>query len=284
MNQLDKVTVYSAEAASQSFFGVLITILKEIPGAHELGLRLFKRNIKAMYRQSLLGFAWALFPPLITAGLWIFLRSNNVMDVGSTGISYPVFVLTGTMLWQIFTESVLAPIKNVTANQSMLTKINIPREALLLAGIYEVLFNVLIKLGLLAAILIAFRQTVDGHLLLVPVGILAIILCGFAIGLILTPVGVLYKDINYGLVVALPFLMYLTPVIYPKPTTGAIGTIMRLNPLATLIPETRFWLTGQAGEAGGVMITYTVVFAVLLLLGIVVYRLSLPMIIERIGS
>ena len=284
MNQSSKVTVYSAEASNQSFNYVLVAILKEIPVAHELGLRLCKRNIKAMYRQSLLGFAWALLPPLITAGLWILLRSNNVMDVGNTGISYPVFVLTGTMLWQIFTESVLAPIRNVTANQSMLTKINIPREALLLSGVYEVLFNTLIKLGLLAVILVFFRQTVDVYLLLVPVGIFAIILGGFAIGLVLTPIGVLYKDINYGLVIALPFLMYLTPVIYPKPTTGLVGTIMKFNPMATLIPETRLWLTGQSGEAAGMVWLYAMVFTFLLFLGIVIYRVSLPMLIERIGS
>ena len=284
MNPSNKITTYSSDALRKSFFNILLEIFRELPEAHELGLRLFKRNIKAIYRQSILGFAWALLPPLVTAALWIFLRNNNVMSMGNTGIAYPVFVLIGTMLWQIFTESVQAPVKNVTANKAMLTKINIPREALLLSGIYEVFFNMLIKLALLAVALIIFNQAINAYILLVPIGIFAIIICGFAIGLILTPVGVLYNDINYGLTIILPFFMYLTPVIYPKPSEGIIGMIMKLNPLAILIPETRFWFTGQPGEAMSLFWIYTLTFSFILLLGLVIYRVSLPMIIERVGS
>ena len=263
---------------------MLIDIFMELPEAHELGFRLFKRNLKAMYRQSLLGFTWALFPPLITAGLWIFLRSNNVMSMGDTGIPYPVFVLTGTMLWQIFTESIMAPVKNVTMNKAMLVKINIPREGLLLSGVYETVFNVLIKLGLLAIIFLVFQQPVNSYLLMVLVGIAAIMIAGFAIGLILTPVGMLYQDIQRGLTVALPFLMYLTPVVYPKPTEGTIAFIMKVNPMASLIPDTRLWFTGQSAETMSLFWGYTAAFGILLLLGLVVYRVSMPMIIERAGS
>ena len=191
MDQSHKITVYSANATNRSLFAILMAIFRELPEAHELGLRLFKRNLKAMYRQSLLGFAW-LVPPLITAALWIFLRGSNVMSVGDTGIPYPVFVLIGTMMWQIFSEAMQAPIKNVISNKSMLVKINIPREALLLSGIYEVLFNVLIKLGLLVIIFVVFKQAVGVSLLLAPIGILSLLLCGFSLGLILTPIGPVY--------------------------------------------------------------------------------------------
>lgn len=279
------MTIYSADAGERNLLHHLRSIIRDLPDSHELGLRLFKRNLKALYRQSLLGFAWALFPPLMTAALWIFLRSNNVMSMGDTGISYPVFVLTGSMLWQIFTESIQAPIKNVSANKSMLVKINIPKEALLLSGIYELLFNVLIKIGLLAIIFVFFRQEIGLSLLMVPVGIAAIIICGFSIGLALTPIGMLYQDIQKGLTVILPFLMYLTPVVYPKPTgDGIVAQIMKVNPMATIIPETRNWFTAQPGEALTMFWMYTGFFALLLFLGIVVYRLAMPMIIERIGS
>jgi lipopolysaccharide transport system permease protein len=133
MDQHQKITVYSADTTDRSIASHFRDIFRELPEAHELGSRLFKRNIKAMYRQSLLGITWALFPPLITAGLWIFLRGNNVMSLGETSVPYPVFVLVGTMLWQIFTESILSPLKSITTNKAMLIKINIPREGLLLS-------------------------------------------------------------------------------------------------------------------------------------------------------
>ena len=67
------------------------------------------------------------------------------MSFGETSVPYPVFVLVGTMLWQIFTESILAPLKAINTNKALLIKINVSREGLLLSGIYEVLFNVIIE-------------------------------------------------------------------------------------------------------------------------------------------
>lgn len=284
MDQHQKITIYSADTTDRSIVSHFRDILKELPEAHELGYRLFKRNIKAMYRQSLLGFAWALFPPLITAALWIFLRGNNVMSFRETDVPYPVFVLVGTMLWQIFTESIMAPLKAITSNKSMLVKINIPREGLLLSGIYEVIFNVLIKIFLLAVIFIAFRQPVTLSAVWVVPGILSIMICGFALGLILTPIGMLYTDIQRGLTIILPFLMYLTPVIYPMPKEGMVALIMKMNPMAVLLVETRNWFTSQPVLELNSFFIYTGVFILLSFFALMIFRISMPMIIERIGS
>lgn len=282
---MTKITIYTAEASNRSIFAHLLNVFRDLPQAHELGYRLFKRNLKALYRQSLLGFGWALFPPLATAALWIFLRGSNVMSMGDTSIPYPVFVLTGTILWQMFNEAMLAPLKQVTTNKAMLSKINIPREGLLLSGIYEMIFNILIKIGLLTIIYLYFGQPASlGSLLLVPIGIFAISLSGFAIGLALTPLGMLYQDINKGLTVLLPFLMYMTPVVYPKPTEGAAGLLMTINPLATLIPVTRNWFTAQPVQDMHLFWIFTIGFALLFVLSLIVYRLAMPMIIERIGT
>jgi lipopolysaccharide transport system permease protein len=284
MDPHQKITIYSADTTDRSVASHFRDIFRELPEAHELGYRLFKRNIKALYRQSLLGITWALFPPLVTAALWIFLRGNNVMSMGETDVPYPVFVLVGTMLWQIFTESMLAPLKSVTTNKAMLIKINIPREGLLLSGIYEVMFNVLIKIILLVIIFIAFQQPVTISVIWVIPGILSIMLCGFALGLILTPLGMLYTDIQRGLAIALPFLMYLTPVIYPKPMEGTVALMMKLNPMATLLVETRNWFTSQPVLDLNMFMIYTVVFAVVAFFALMIFRISMPMIIERIGS
>ncbi len=280
-----KTTVYSAEASNRSVIGHLSDILHDLPQAHQLGFRLFKRNLKALYRQSLLGFGWALLPPLVTSALWIFLRSNGVMSMGDTGISYPVFVLSGTILWQIFSEALQAPLKQVTANKAMLSKINIPREGLLLSGIYELVFNIVIKLLLLATMFLYFKQSVNIEgLMWLPVGIFSICIAGFSIGLALTPIGMLYQDINKGIAVILPFLMYLTPIVYPTPKSGAIGLVMKFNPLATLIPQTRNWLTNQPVIDMQLFWILTLSFTLLFIISLIVYRLAMPMIIERIGS
>jgi lipopolysaccharide transport system permease protein len=280
-----KVITYSAEASGHSIVAHLRDIVDGLPQAHELGYRLFKRNLLALYRQSLLGFGWALLPPLATAALWILLRGNNVVNMEETGIPYPVFVLTGTLLWQIFSEAILAPLTQVTDNKVMLSKINIPREGLLLAGAYELLFNIGVKALLLALVYAYFHQVVSlPGLLFAPMGILAISLAGFSIGLALTPIGMLYKDISRGLAVVLPFFMYLTPVVYPVPRQGTIALIMKWNPLASLIIQTRNWFTAQPMYDMHLFWIYTSAFALLFLVALVAYRISMPIIIERIGS
>lgn len=285
MNIKENIVVYSAEAANRSITGILYAIVKDFPRSHELGLRLFKRNLKALYRQSLFGFGWALLPPLATAALWIFLRGSNVVNMGETSVPYPVFVLTGTTLWQIFTEAILTPLQQVMENRTMLAKINIPREGLLLAGLYQLLFNTGLKLLLLTIVYLFFRQTVSiTSLACAPLGIFSLGLAGFSIGLALAPLGMLYQDISRGLGVFLPFFMYLTPVVYPPPQEGGIGLLMKLNPIATLLTQTRNWLTAQPAYGLSAFWVYSLFFAILLILSLVVYRLAMPMIIERMGA
>lgn len=285
MSEKQKITIYSSEPSSRFIVDHLHDIVNDLPQAHELGFQLFNRSLKVQYRQSLLGLAWALLPPLATAALWILLRGGNVVSMEDTGIPYPVFVLTGTILWQIFTEAISAPLTQVAENRAILSKINIPREGLLLSGVYQLIFNTGIKILLLAIIYVFFRQAFSlSSLIFAPLGIFAISLAGFSVGLALTPLGMLYQDINRGLAILLPFLMYLTPVVYPIPRHGSIGLVMNLNPLATLITQTRNWFTGQPAYDMPAFWLFTLVFGLLFLISLVVYRLSMPMIIERIGS
>jgi lipopolysaccharide transport system permease protein len=285
MYEKQKTVTYSSQSSNRHIFGHLKDIRDTLPQSHELGLRLFKRNLKALYRQSLLGFFWAILPPLATAALWIFLRGNNVIQMEETRVPYPVFVLTGTMLWQIFSEAVSAPINQMTQNKSMLTKINIPHEGLLLSGIYELVFNIFIKVVLLGLVYLYYHQRSSfSSLVFVPIGILSISLAGFSIGLILAPLGMLYQDINRGLAVLLPFFMYLTPVVFPMPEQGYVSMIMKLNPLSPLISETRNWFIAQPVADLRLFIIFTLVFASLFVACLVAYRISIPMVIERMGS
>ena len=276
-------TIYDARE-KVNWGKVIIGLIQGIIHGHGLGVQLFKRNLKAQYRQSLLGFTWALLPPVIVSITWIVLQGSSVVSVTVPGISYPIFVMTGTLLWQIFTDSVLMPLKNVTLNKSILVKINFPREALLISGVYEVLFNVLIKVIILVFIYVWFNQNIGIEMLYSFFGILCLMSFGLGIGIILTPIGMLFQDIQRGITILLPFLMYLTPVIYPMPTTGRFAAIMQYNPLAGLIPVIRDWLILQTPENMDMFVLFSATGFVLLFLALIIYRVALPIIIERIGA
>jgi len=285
MDSKENLTVYSSEGPRRFITSHLWDIAQSLPQAHELGFRLFKRNLKAQYRQSMLGLVWAVLPPLATAALWIFLQGNNVVSMRDTGVPYPIFVLTGTMLWQVFSESISAPINQVTDNRAMLAKINIPREGLLLSGAYELLFNTFIKLVILSAVYLYFHQQVAlRSLAIVPVGLFAISAAGFSIGLFLTPLGLLYQDVNRGLAILLPFFMYLTPVVYPVPQDGPLSQAMKFNPLSTLIVQTRNGFISQPVYDLSLFLLILLAFTLFFLICLAVYRIAMPIIIERMGS
>jgi lipopolysaccharide transport system permease protein len=279
-----KETVYSPDSELLSFGKLLRSMGTDLLASRELAWRLFVRNISAQYRQSLLGYAWAFVPPVFTSLIWIFLQSQRVLGVGDTGMPYVVFVITGTVLWQTFTEALEGPLQMVTASKSMLTKINFPREALILASVGQVLFNFAIRALLLVAVMVWYQVPPTAGLLLAPLGVLALIGLGTTLGLLLTPLGMLYQDVGRGLTFATQAWFFLTPVIYPVPKASFAGALIELNPVTPLLVSTRDWLiTGQASLLPG-FLWVSVVTLALLLAGWVLYRIAMPHLISRMSA
>jgi lipopolysaccharide transport system permease protein len=132
-------------------------MLQDLWAGRELAWRLAVRDISAQYRQSALGVLWALIIPLSDTAVWLFLTGSKVVQVAATPVPYPVFVFTGTLLWSILIDALNAPLMQVNANKALLAKINFPREALILSGIYQTLFNGAIKLGILLVVWLVYR-------------------------------------------------------------------------------------------------------------------------------
>jgi lipopolysaccharide transport system permease protein len=257
---------------------------QDLWAGRELAWRLATRDISAQYRQSALGILWALINPLTTTAVWLFLSNSRLVQVADTGLPYPAFLFTGTLLWSILVDSLTAPLAQVNANRPLLAKINFPREALILSGIYQTLFNAAIKIGILLLVLPLLGIHPGWGGLLIPLGILAMVLTGTALGLAITPLGVLYGDIGRGIPLITQFLMYLSPVVFPLASKGWTSQIMRLNPLTPLIINARAWFTGQPPQLLGEWLLTVGCSALLLLLVWMVYRLAMPILIERMSA
>jgi lipopolysaccharide transport system permease protein len=257
---------------------------QDLWASRELAWRLAVRDISAQYRQSALGVLWALIIPLANTAVWLFLTGSKVVQVAATPVPYPVFVFTGTLLWSILIDALNAPLLQVNANKALLAKINFPREALIVSGIYQTLFNAAIKLGILLLVLPFMGVHPGWGGLLIPEGLLSLVLTGTVVGLLITPLGVLYGDIGRGIPLITQFLMYLSPVVFPLATTGWTGTVMRLNPLTPLILNARAWFTGQPPQLLGEWALTLGGSAVLLVVVWMVYRLAMPILIERMSA
>lgn len=282
--QIPLKKIYTSDSSLASPARMFGEMFRDLSASRGLAWRLAVRDISAQYRQAFLGFLWAFILPLANTLVWIFLNSSGVIQLADTALPYPVFAFTGTMLWAIFMDALNAPLQQVNAARGMLAKLNFPREALIVSGIYQTLFNAAIKILLLLGALLVAGINPGWNLLLFPTGVLSLILVGTACGLLITPVGMLYTDVGRGLPLLMQFLMYVTPVVFPMPTSGWATTLFNLNPLTPLILITRDWLTGfEPGPLGNFLMVNLVAMALLLVVW-VVYRLAMPILIERMSA
>lgn len=278
------VRVYSPEPAIQHPAVLLRDLTHDLHAGRELAWRLFVRDLTAQYRQTYFGYVWAFLPPLVAALTFIFLQSQGITNIQGTGIPFAAFAMMGTLLWQTFVESMQSPITAVTHAKPMLAKINFPREAILMAGMYMVLFNFLIRMVLLVVVMAVWRVVPGATLVVFPFAMLGLMLCGFAIGLALVPVGGLYGDVVRGIPIVAQFWMLLTPVVYPARETGLAGILATWNPVSPLITTARASLTGQPLDQLPLALLVAFLAAGISLLGLFAFRLIMPHLIARMGG
>lgn len=249
-----------------------------------LSFQLAKRDISAMYRQSYLGILWAFITPLATALVWIFLNNSGTVRVTDTGIPYPVYAFSGTLLWSIITEAINAPIKSTTGSKSILSKINFPKEALVMSGILKLLFDSSVKVILLVIFIFAFGVGFHWSLLLFPFAIFGGVFIGTTVGLFITPLGMLYKDVGKMITFALQFLMYVTPVVYAIPKSGIMKTVMEWNPLTPIILTARDLAVGMPPTYLTYFLFVIACCVPLFFIALIFYRVSMPVLVERMSG
>ncbi len=280
----DKITTYSAKSEVRSPAKLVRNIFEDFVAGRELSWRLFLRNLRGLYRQTLLGLFWIFLPPIANTAFWIFLQKAKILDTGEMGVDKTVYILTGMILWQAFIEAFQMPLNMLSKNGNMISKLNFPRESLLLVGVGEILFNLMIRLLLLIPAFWMFSVSFHPTILLAPVAILAIVLLGAALGLMIMPFGSLYQDVGRFIGVALPFWMIITPIVY-RPFEDFPGSLLNwLNPASPLILLSRDWLLIGGSNHQMTGLVFGAISLPLLLLGLIVYRISIPVLIERMNA
>ena len=277
------VTVYSPESALADPRRLIKEMYQELRDSRDLAGALFKRDMKAQVRQSILGYAWLFFPPIATTLVWFFLNSSGVVKVADTGMPYPAFVMIGTLLWQAFLESLTKPIASLNGAKGMLTKLNFPRIAPVIAGIGQTALTSAIRLLLLIPVFIFAGVEASWTIVFFPLAYLSMVLVGVSIGSFLTPIGLLYTDIARAIGLLGQFAMYATPVVYPMATSGLLGEVNRFNPVTYLIEIGRATLVGGSFQHLPIALMISGCAFVFLLIGWAIFHVTVPRIIERMG-
>jgi lipopolysaccharide transport system permease protein len=250
-------------------------MVKELVNSRRLIWLLILRDISVRYRQSVLGYVWAMIPQIVTVGAFAILNAWRVVPMGKTAIPYVIYAAWGISVWQLFAGCLSACTTSLAAAGSLVTKINFPRECLVIAAIGQPIFDFFVRLVPVLAVFAWYGVTPSWSTMFLPLVLCPVILLGVGFGFILSIANLAIKDTGNALGTALTIGMFLTPVLYPPPVRWPFTLINVVNPLSPLLTATQDLislgsLTGPASFAAACL------FAVFVsLVGWRIFRLTI---------
>ncbi|HET7114939.1 MAG TPA: ABC transporter permease [Hanamia sp.] len=248
--------------------------VKELWQYRELFYFFTWRDVKVKYKQAALGILWAILQPLVMTIMFTLIFSK-ALNVSSDGIPYPVFALSGLLIWNIFSNGLLNSANSMVLNANIIKKIYFPRLIIPMSTVLTALVDFFFALIIYSVVLIYYRQDVSilKLLLYLPLSILITIITTFGLGTFLGALNVKFRDFQYLLPFMIQFLLFANPVLYSAKafTNPYISFIMKANPIASAIQLCRSIFTGQEVDWASVGIS-CIVAIFLLIMGIYTFR------------
>lgn len=217
---------------------------RELWESRELLYFLVLRDVKVRYKQTVLGVAWAVLQPLFTMLIFT-LIFGRFAKIPSDGVPYALFVFAGLLPWTFFSNNISQASMSLMNQQTLLTKIYLPRLFIPSSSIGSGLIDLLVSFGVFALLMIYYGVGLGPGVLAVPFLVLMTAAASLGIGLWLAALIVTYRDFRY----VVPFLvqswLYLSPVIYPVSMVPAKWQpLLAINPMAGIIDGFRSALLG----------------------------------------
>lgn len=232
----DEIVTYQPDnAIRKGFFTLSLEIGKELVSNRWLTYQLFKRDFLTVYKQSLIGILWAFIIPFVSVGTFIILNNSGVFTIGAINVPYPIYAILGMAYWQLFSAGLIASAGSLVKAGSMIVKINLSKKALVLASTGQSLVAFLVQILVVFALCLYYRINPGPNLLLIPVFIIPILFMTLGLGFIVSLLNGVMRDIGNALSILMTFCMFLTPVLYEKPTTGLLVRITEYNPMYYLV-------------------------------------------------
>ena len=248
--------------------------LKELWEYRELFYFFTWRDIKVKYKQTLLGILWAVFQPILMTLLFTLAFGNMIRSNSQMQMPYPVFALSGFILWNIFSSGLSNAGNSMVNNANIIKKIYFPRLIIPISSVLASLIDFLMAFLVFVPVLYYFGGSFNlSAIALVPVSAMLAVMAAFGLGTFLSAVNVKYRDFRYILPFFIQAMLFITPVIYPVSisSNSIFQTILKLNPMNAPIELLRYSIGGTALDPQNLMMSIGVSVA-LFLLGIIYFR------------
>jgi len=248
--------------------------LKELIEYKELFYFFTWRDIKVKYRQTALGFLWAILQPILLMVIFTFFL-GRALNVPSDGMEYPVFVFSGLMLWLLFSSGIANAGNSMVANAQIIKKIYFPRLIIPLSSVLVAVFDFAMTAIVFIPLLLYFGAavTIGEAVWCWPAGLLLAIIGSFGPGCLLAALNVKYRDFRYVIPFLVQVLLFVTPVIYPMSIVPGkwLPYLVALNPMYAAITIFRMPFTNIAPD-GTLLMVSIISGLVLLILGLGYFR------------
>jgi lipopolysaccharide transport system permease protein len=244
--------------------------LHEFVEYRELLYFLVWRDVKVRYKQTMLGAAWAIIQPFMTMVVFsIFF--GQLAKIPSEGVPYPIFSYAALVPWTFFANGLGQSANSIVGSANLLTKVYFPRLiipiATVLSGVVDFVLAFLVLLGMM----LFYRLIPTWNILWLPLFLLLAFITALGVGLWLCALNVEYRDVRYVVPFIVQFWLFATPIAYPSSLLSEPWrTVYALNPMVGVVEGFR-WALLATDTAPGPMILVSVLAAVLILAGGVVY-------------
>jgi lipopolysaccharide transport system permease protein len=205
----------------------------------ELLLQMTRRDLMLRYKQTIMGFGWAVFMPVLNTIIFsvIFTRATQ-LDTG--GMPYPIFSYTGLMAWNLFASSLRFAMNSLTANTNLVTKVYFPREIFPFSAIVVSLVDFAVSSIILIALMAYYRIAPGSALLFLPVLLVVHVAFTAGVSLLLAMGNLFFRDIKYLFDVGLTLWMFASSVIVPVSALGGnLAVFLQFNPMTPIIDAYR---------------------------------------------
>jgi ABC-type polysaccharide/polyol phosphate export permease len=206
----------------------------------ELLYQMTRRDLMLRYKQTVMGFGWAVFMPLLNTIIFsiIFMKAVTI-DVG---MPYPVYAYCGLLAWNFFASALRFSVTSLTANFNLVAKVYFPREIFPFSSVLVSAVDFLVGGVLLIALMIYWHTPVTSTVAFLPVVLVVEIIFTAGVALVLAMANLFYRDVKYLFEVAITLWMYASAVVVPIPIDKLspwLRPILAANPMTAIVEAYR---------------------------------------------
>lgn len=218
--------------------------IKELKEYRDLFGFLIWRDIKILYAQTILGFAWAVLNPLLQIVIFTFVF-GKIAKIATDGMPYVLFCSVGIVPWTYIAEAMNQASQSLITGRDMLGKVYFPRLIFPLTPVFSKLVDFTISLVLIFGVLFYYRVAPTWNYLLLPVFILMMISIPSSIGMWLSSLAIRFRDVKFAMQFLIRMLMYSAPIVYSASSIRpAYRFFYSLNPIVGVTEGIRSCLLG----------------------------------------